>query len=225
MVRIANSVLLMLALIGAGFAWNASPAYIAASRENSRLTATVGQFAVDDQNRFHVVSVPTGNRLEWKWFVYIPANCGYALKSASRVGGDSYVRKMTDEEYGVIRVRMRNVEGTWYLWYSGLGGSARRSISATLMEDVDQFRIQAEPSQVTSFWVDSMSGAYMRTDGTYDAEKKAFTLRGKVYDENGQLGLSRMQNPAEPSHSSGLPCRIRPRRRSRSHSCSKRWGC
>ena len=151
MVRIANSVLLMLALIGAGFAWNASPAYVAASRENSRLTATVGQFAVDDQNRFHVVSVPTGNRLEWKWFVYIPANCGCALKSASRVGGDSYVRKMTDEEYGVIRVRMRNVEGTWYLWYSGLGGSARRSISATLMEDVDQFRIQAEPSQVTSF--------------------------------------------------------------------------
>lgn len=151
MVRIANSVLLALALIGAFVAWSASRAYFAVARENARLTAVVGDFAVADRTRFHVVSAPTDAHMEWKWFVFVPANCGYAMKSTSQVGGDSYTHNMAEEQYGVIRVSMRNVDGTWYLWSSGLGGNARRSINSSLMEGVDQFRIQVEPSRVTSF--------------------------------------------------------------------------
>lgn len=40
--------------------------------------------------------------------------------------------------------------------------------------------------KVVSFWIDSMNGAWMRTDGTYDAGKQAFTMSGTCYDEQGQ---------------------------------------
>lgn len=40
--------------------------------------------------------------------------------------------------------------------------------------------------QVVSFWIDSMNGAWMRTDGTYDAGKQVLTMRGTCYDEQGK---------------------------------------
>ena len=40
---------------------------------------------------------------------------------------------------------------------------------------------------VVSFWIDSMTAPFMRTDGTYDADKKAFTMSGQSYGETGQL--------------------------------------
>lgn len=40
--------------------------------------------------------------------------------------------------------------------------------------------------KVTCFWIDSMTGACMRTDGTYDAKKKSFTMAGTSYDEQGE---------------------------------------
>ncbi|MEZ5963134.1 MAG: DUF1579 family protein [Planctomycetota bacterium] len=42
--------------------------------------------------------------------------------------------------------------------------------------------------KVVSFWIDSMSGAFMRTDGTYDAKERVFTMSGTCYDEHGQRG-------------------------------------
>ncbi|MCB9890650.1 MAG: DUF1579 family protein [Planctomycetes bacterium] len=44
----------------------------------------------------------------------------------------------------------------------------------------------SKANKVVSFWIDSMSGAVMRTDGTYDAEKKLFTMSGTSYDETGK---------------------------------------
>lgn len=40
--------------------------------------------------------------------------------------------------------------------------------------------------RVTSFWIDSMNGAFMRTDGTYDAKKQVLTMSGTCYDEQGK---------------------------------------
>ncbi len=42
--------------------------------------------------------------------------------------------------------------------------------------------------KVVSFWIDTMNGAFMRTDGTYDAAKRTFSLSGTCYDEHGQRG-------------------------------------
>lgn len=44
----------------------------------------------------------------------------------------------------------------------------------------------SKADKVVSIWIDSMSGAFMRTDGTYDAAKKTFALRGTSYDEQGK---------------------------------------
>lgn len=41
-------------------------------------------------------------------------------------------------------------------------------------------------NKVTCFWIDSMTGAFMRTDGTYDAKSKTFTMSGTSYDEQGE---------------------------------------
>ncbi len=43
-------------------------------------------------------------------------------------------------------------------------------------------------SKVVSFWLDSMNGAFMRTDGSYDAKEKVFTMSGTCYDEQGKRG-------------------------------------
>lgn len=42
--------------------------------------------------------------------------------------------------------------------------------------------------QVVSFWMDSMNAAFMRTDGTYDAQQRTFAMRGTCYDEQGRRG-------------------------------------
>jgi hypothetical protein len=42
--------------------------------------------------------------------------------------------------------------------------------------------------KVVSFWIDSMNGAWMRTDGTYDEGKQVFTMSGTCYDEQGKRG-------------------------------------
>lgn len=42
--------------------------------------------------------------------------------------------------------------------------------------------------QVVSFWIDSMNGAHMRQDGTFDAAKRTFTTSGTCYDEQGKRG-------------------------------------
>ena len=44
----------------------------------------------------------------------------------------------------------------------------------------------SKTEQVVCFWIDSMNGAWMRTDGTYDAGKQTFTMSGTCYDEQGQ---------------------------------------
>lgn len=40
--------------------------------------------------------------------------------------------------------------------------------------------------KIVSIWLDSMNGALMRTDGTYDPAKKTFALSGTCYDEQGK---------------------------------------
>ena len=40
--------------------------------------------------------------------------------------------------------------------------------------------------KVVSFWIDSMNGAWMRTDGTFDAQQKVLSMRGTCYDEHGK---------------------------------------
>jgi len=44
----------------------------------------------------------------------------------------------------------------------------------------------SKTEKVVSFWIDSMNGAWMRTDGTYDSAKQTFTMSGTCYDEQGQ---------------------------------------
>jgi hypothetical protein len=40
--------------------------------------------------------------------------------------------------------------------------------------------------KVVSFWIDSANGAWMRTDGSYDAASKTFAMTGTSYDEAGK---------------------------------------
>lgn len=43
--------------------------------------------------------------------------------------------------------------------------------------------------KVVSYWIDSMNGAYMLTEGAYDATKQTFTLHGTCYDESGKRSV------------------------------------
>lgn len=40
--------------------------------------------------------------------------------------------------------------------------------------------------KVVSFWIDSANGAWMRTDGSYDAASQTFAMTGTSYDETGK---------------------------------------
>jgi len=40
--------------------------------------------------------------------------------------------------------------------------------------------------KVVSFWIDSANGAWMRTDGSYDAASQTFAMTGTCYDETGK---------------------------------------
>lgn len=44
----------------------------------------------------------------------------------------------------------------------------------------------SKAEKVVSFWIDSMNGAVMRQDGTFDAKKQEFTMSGTCYDEQGK---------------------------------------
>lgn len=46
--------------------------------------------------------------------------------------------------------------------------------------------VDGASGEVTSFWIDSMNGAHMRTDGTFDAATRTFTMSGTCYDEQGR---------------------------------------
>ncbi|MBL9079958.1 MAG: DUF1579 family protein [Planctomycetes bacterium] len=46
--------------------------------------------------------------------------------------------------------------------------------------------VDPKSGNVVSFWIDSMNGAYMRTDGTFDTATTTFALRGTCYDQLGK---------------------------------------
>ena len=46
----------------------------------------------------------------------------------------------------------------------------------------------SKADRIVSFWFDSMNGACMRTDGTYDPKKQTFAMNGTCYDEQGKRG-------------------------------------
>jgi hypothetical protein len=60
----------------------------------------------------------------------------------------------------------------------------------------------AKTEQMVSFWIDSMSGAWMRTDGAYDAGKQTCTMSGTCYDE-----LGRRRKVASTATSAGKDAR------------------
>ncbi len=44
----------------------------------------------------------------------------------------------------------------------------------------------SKAERIVSFWIDSMNGACMRTDGTWDSKQQTFAMSGTCYDEQGQ---------------------------------------
>lgn len=150
MVRIANCILLGVALLGGYFSWQASAPYSAAMRENARLVREIGRFEPSDTNRINVQRVDSGKRLEWEWNVYVPPKYKYSIACNTSGGSSTSTRNTSDEQLGRIQMKIRQFQGRWYVWREGIGGSSRFSVSDRTIGDPGKLTIWIPPDDAVA---------------------------------------------------------------------------
>jgi hypothetical protein len=120
----AIEVLLVIAiLIGAAFLMWSVPARGELQERYDQLVVKTGRLEITDPTRVHIRAIPTGDPLHFAWRAYFPPNYPFAY-SCSNGGGSS---SRSESWEGILRVRMRNVDGNLQLYYRFMGGSGLRS--------------------------------------------------------------------------------------------------
>lgn len=124
MARILNILLLLIALVGVFFAWQARTRYEATRREHARLTAKVGRLPIEDATKVHVLALPSDDPLDFKWQVYVPAGFDAKWSLEYPGGGNSSSGVNHKTRTGLARVQFRKVDGQWYMWRKSTHGSS-----------------------------------------------------------------------------------------------------
>jgi hypothetical protein len=102
--------------------------------EIRRLRDDFGELSIEDESRFHAIGIPTNNKLEWAWRIWIPEGHSYRVRSfgekISKEGFPQGGNTITISEPGehIVRYRIRRDPRNSVWWgeieanYSILGG-------------------------------------------------------------------------------------------------------
>lgn len=107
-IKVINTVLVIVIVIGALFTYQASVWRRWLLAEQTRLEAKVGSLLISDPTKPHVRAVPTGDEMHFEWRVYVPP--GMAFKWGQSVGGDSGESWHSSAVEFTARVRLRENE-------------------------------------------------------------------------------------------------------------------
>jgi hypothetical protein len=105
------------------------------TREHNRLMQKTGQLVITDPTKVHMRALDTGDPLHFAWRAYFPANYNFAYNLG---GGSSGWGTQSDPWEGILRVRLREVDGHMRLYYRFIGGSGLSSTAdgmQTLMKE------------------------------------------------------------------------------------------
>lgn len=131
--------LVVLLVVGAGFAWHSGQKRWQAESELARLRTLIGEIDVVDPGKVHIQALNTGEPLHYAWRIYLPA--GFNSKIASYftlAGGNSWSSSSsTKPEHFLARVRFRRTEsGEWEVYKKFHQGSSRSSLGNRALSDL-----------------------------------------------------------------------------------------
>jgi hypothetical protein len=101
------------------------------AREHDRLMQKTGQLVITDPTKVHLRALDTGDPLHFAWRAYFPANYNFAY---NLTGGSSGWGTQSDPWEGILRVRLREVDGHMRLYYRFIGGSGLSSTASGLQK-------------------------------------------------------------------------------------------
>jgi hypothetical protein len=144
MVRILNTLLLLIAVVGVFFAWQAHTKFEPTRREHERLTAKVGRLPIEDATKVHVLAIETKEPLDFAWQVHVPANFDWKWQTTQFQHNTSTSSgKVQASRVELVRVRFRKIDGQWHVWNKMLGSSGVTSSSdAELLERPELLHIE-----------------------------------------------------------------------------------
>lgn len=132
--RVLEILLLVVIAVGAVVYWRASSEREALQAEHKRLTTKVGELVITDPTKVHLRAIATGVPGSYAWRAYFPPK--YKLHYQFKNGGGSSWRSEAWE--GILRVRLRNVDGQLVLYTRCGGGSSMQTLGNNGTVDVGE---------------------------------------------------------------------------------------
>jgi hypothetical protein len=126
MQRVIEIALVITILVGAVFLWQSSATRSELDREHERLAAKVGRLPIKDPTKIHLMAMETGDPQHFAWRAYFPPNYQYSY-SCNSGGGSGAIDSAWE---GIVRVRVREVNGRLQLYDHLLQGSGLRSFGS-----------------------------------------------------------------------------------------------
>jgi hypothetical protein len=130
--RLVELVFLVAFLIGALFVFRSSSERSDLTREHQRLMLKTGKLKVTDPTLVHIQAIDTGEPLHFAWRVYLPANYDFAYRCSSGGGSGSG----SESWEGIFRVRLKEVNGDYRIYYRFVGGSGLRSLGSRKLKEL-----------------------------------------------------------------------------------------
>lgn len=122
--RAAEVVLTIAIVIGVIFFWRTNSERDSLQQEHDRLAKKVGPLTVTDETKVHLRAIDTGVPGSFAWRAYFPANYSFQYSSHGGGGGSS---SFSDAREGILRVRIREVDGQMMMYTRFLGGSGMQT--------------------------------------------------------------------------------------------------
>jgi len=170
-IRLLNAVLLIAALIGGLFAYQACRRHQQLLAERERLEEQVGRLRIEDPSKVHVRALETGEELHFAWRVYFPA--GFTLRAKDSNSGSTWASKHPDPIEFIARVRFRERYDGQLNVFTKLAGSSRSPIGDQRLADL--LRGRWDEVQVEQLGSDAQIAI--------DADKGATLLRLTLSDD------------------------------------------
>jgi len=154
MQRVIEIALAVAILSGAVFLWRSTTKRSVLTREHERLADKVGRLQIKDPSKIHIQAIKTGDPLHFAWRAYFPPNYRYAYTCSSGGGSGS----MDSAWEGILRVRVREVNGQMLLYYRLQQGSGQRSFgSRKFAEFFKEHREQVKELQAEQLGADGLA--------------------------------------------------------------------
>lgn len=121
--RLTDILLLLVIVIGGGFAWRSGRERSRLQETFTRLSRKTGDLTIGDPSRVHLHALNTQGPLNLAWRVYLPAN--YHVRLATSLGGSESTTSSASNE-SIARMRIREGEdGLLEIYWRFTGGSTR----------------------------------------------------------------------------------------------------